>query len=147
MEIERNGYVYYEHAAEKPFLSKAAKELLLFLKEQEIEHEKLFASLRDGEDEIELESSVDWDTVSRYLKAIIDYRLFNSPKTAVSTVEQTNDEAQLIDNAISFEKDTLLYYQSIRDVIKNDHPKELLDKIIKEELSHILKLTLYKEKH
>ena len=52
----------------------------------------------------------------------------------------------VIDNAITFEKDTLLYFHAISDGISNDKAKIALRRIINEEVSHVLKLNDFKKK-
>jgi len=51
----------------------------------------------------------------------------------------------VLDNAITFEKDTLLYFHAISDSITNERAKIILRKIINEEVSHVLMLNDYKK--
>jgi len=88
----------------------------------------------------------DQEIVNDYLRAIINYRIFNNPKAAIKTVEEAQNEMALVEIAINFEKDTLLFFQGIRDIIKESPSRDILEKIIKEEISHILWLSLYRDK-
>jgi rubrerythrin len=52
----------------------------------------------------------------------------------------------VVDNAITFEKDTLLYFHAIADSISNPKTKDVLRRIINEEVSHVLKLNDFKKR-
>ena len=51
----------------------------------------------------------------------------------------------VVENAITFEKDTLLYFHAINDMISNPKAKDALRRIINEEVSHVLKLNDFKK--
>lgn len=144
--IEKSGWTFYDNALKKKKLDPKARELLEKLKDQEGQHEAFFKSILNEKD-LELTSyGADQELVNDYLRAIINYQIFNSPDSAIRAVEQSKDELELIKTAISFEKDTLLYFQGIKDVIKDSEAKNILERIILEEFSHILLLSLYRDK-
>ena len=92
-----------------------------------------------------LELSTDWDMVAAYLKTIVESRIFNNEDSAIRKAAEAKDLMGVIDNAITFEKDTLLYFHAISDGISNDKAKTALRRIINEEVSHILKLNDFKK--
>ena len=76
---------------------------------------------------------------------------FNDKKSydqlvASKKAAEAKDLMGVIDNAITFEKDTLLYFHAISDGISNDKAKTALRRIINEEVSHVLKLNDFKKK-
>ncbi|MCB5231069.1 MAG: ferritin family protein [Candidatus Cloacimonas sp.] len=146
-QIEKCGYAYYDNALKQSFLSKEAKELLTMLRDQELKHEKYFNSLRDEEEYQVMLADSDWETVSSYLKAIIRQRIFSTEDAAINLATNAKTEKEILENAINFEKDTILYFMSIKDSITDSRAKEVLDIIIKEEVDHVLKLTLYRDKN
>jgi rubrerythrin len=47
----------------------------------------------------------------------------------------------VIQNAITFEKDTLLYFHAINDGIRDERARQVLRRVIQEEISHVLLLS------
>ena len=146
VQIEKNGYAFYHEASKRKDLDSRALEFILFLRDQELNHEKLFLSLRDELDLEILQLSADWELVAEYLKTIVDGRIFNSETSAIQMAAQAKDVYGVVENAITFEKDTLLYFHALADNIINPKTKDVLRKIINEEVSHVLKLTDFQKK-
>ncbi len=143
--IEQSGYAYYGQALRRKNLSFKTKELLTKLRDQEKQHEIFFNGLRKEDDFELLNFGEDQELVHDYLRAIVNYRIFSKPEAALKAAEQAKDEKALIEAAIDFEKDTLLYYQGIKEAIKDSEAKDVLGKIIKEEISHVLWLVLHRD--
>jgi len=144
-QIEKSGYAYYDRALQQGFLSTKGRELLTYLRDQEKEHEKFFNNMRSREEMNLILENSDWDTVSSYLRAIIEQRLFNDENSAIRLATAASTEKELLTNAIQFEKDTLLYFLSVRDSINDSKAKDILSKIIKEEVDHVLQLTMFRD--
>ena len=145
VQIERNGYAFYDEAAKRKDLDDDSRKLITWLRDAELDHEKTFLRLRDEVDNMVLELSTDWDMVAAYLKTIVESRIFNSEDSAIRKAAEAKDLMGVIDNAITFEKDTLLYFHAISDGISNDKAKTALRRIINEEVSHVLKLNDFKK--
>ena len=146
VQIEKNGYAFYHEATKRKDLDAKAVEFLSYLRDQELNHEKTFLGLRDEIDLNVLELSSDWELVAEYLKAIVDGRIFNSESSAIQLATQSKDLMGIVDNAITFEKDTLLYFHALADNIANPKTKDVLRHIINEEVSHVLKLNDFKKR-
>jgi rubrerythrin len=144
VQIERNGYAFYHEATKRRDLDPQSREFLTFLRDQELDHEKTFLNLRDDSDMQNLELSQDWEMVAAYLKTIVDGRIFNNEESAIRKATEAGDIKTLLDNAIVFEKDTLLYFHAISDSISNPKALFILRRIINEEVSHVLKLNDFK---
>jgi rubrerythrin len=145
VQIERNGYAFYHEATKRKDLDAKSLEFLAFLRDQELNHEQTFLGLRDEIDLQVLELSGDWELVAAYLKTIVDGRIFNDQFSAIKKATEAKSIHEIVDNAITFEKDTLLYFHAINDAISNDHAKQALRRIINEEVSHVLKLNDFKK--
>lgn len=141
VQIERNGYAYYDEATKRKDLDAKGLELLTFLRDAELDHEKTFLGLRDELDLDELELSGDWEMVSSYLNTIVAGRIFNDPDSAIKRATEAKDVMEVIKNAIIFEKDTLLYFHAINDAINDERAKQVLHRVIQEEVSHVLMLS------
>ena len=131
-QIERNGAKFYRTVADKvPDSSK--KQLLTNLAEMEDEHEQTFKSLRSQltTDE-KIQTTFDPHGESeRYLRALADTRVFYEKDVDTTSIEE------ILKSAISAEKDSIVFYLGMKEVVPGTLGKEKLDDIIKEEMSHI----------
>ncbi len=146
VQIERSGYEYYQQALKRHDLDEETKKLLVFLGDQEKKHEQQFLKMRNDIDKIDLESSSQWNEVTGFLKTIVASRIFSDPESAIYKAQNSNSKAELLKNAMQFEKDTLLYYHSLHSLTGEEHVKDTLEEIIVEEMSHIVRLGLFLDK-
>jgi rubrerythrin len=132
VQTEKVGNEFYSSMAKKFHDKHELKELFELLASQELKHEKVFAELEkqisDGEPE-------GWDEVSLYLKALVDSEFFLGKDKSLSAIKSVQTAAEAIKFALGFERETLLYYHGLREMIKE---KDIIDEIIKEEKRHIL---------
>jgi rubrerythrin len=131
-EIERNGAAFYRDAAR--FVSAAAQEdLLLHLAEMEDRHEKMFKAMRAELTEEEKAGTVfDPDDESAlYLKALADMRVFFDKPIDTSSMEN------ILKVAFTAEKDSIVLYLGMKDLVPEKSGKNRIDSIIKEEMGHI----------
>ncbi len=146
VQIERNGYAFYNEALKRKDLTPDAHALLTELRDQELNHEKIFSHLRDEQDMTILEQSPDWELVGYYMKAMVDSRIYNSPEAAIRHVNAAKGFIDILLYAIAFEKDTLLFFYTIYDNITIDKSRKIIHEIINEEISHVVRLTEYHAK-
>ena len=135
-QLERNGADFYRKSIEK-IQDPAGKELLLSLAEMEDQHEKTFADLRSKLTASEKAQTVfdpEGETV-RYLKALADSKVFFE-----KTID-TNSMEGILKEAITAEKDSILFYLGLKDAVPEALGKDRIDAVIKEEMSHINLLT------
>ncbi|HPA24519.1 MAG TPA: hypothetical protein PLS44_02565, partial [Candidatus Cloacimonas sp.] len=83
VQIERSGYAFYNEAAKRKDLDEKAKDFLIYLRDEELRHEKTFLALRNEVDLTVLQLSVDWELIAEYLKTIVESRIFNSEFSAI----------------------------------------------------------------
>jgi rubrerythrin len=135
-QIERNGADFYRKSSEK-IQDPAGKELLLNLAEMEDQHEKTFATLRSklsGQEKAPTVFDPEGETV-RYLKALADSKVFFE-----KTIDTDNMEG-ILKEAITAEKDSILFYLGIKDLVPQALGQNRIDEVIKEEMAHIHLLT------
>lgn len=135
-QIERNGALFYRESAEK-VTDPAAKEFLLGLASMEDEHEKTFAAIRSQLSDKEKESTV-FDLqgeAAGYLKALADTRVFFEKKMALDSLED------ILKEAITAEKDSIVFYLGMKEIVPETLGRLRIDSIIKEEMSHIKTLS------
>ena len=131
-QIEKNGYKFYRFAAEN-VTDEEAKNLLLKFADMEKEHEKIFSEMRQSLFSEEKQQTV-FDPQSEatlYLKALADTRVFFDKKIDLSSLKN------ILKDAIQAEKDSIVFYLGIKEAVPKNLGQKRLDKIIKEEMSHI----------
>lgn len=138
VQTERLGYQFYSSTAKKFEDEGEFKKLFETLAQKELRHEKTFSELKEitGDDEPE-----EWDEVSQYLRAIVESEFFLGNNKSLPSLEYVKSIGDAVNFAMGFEKETLLYFYEIRNVIKE---KDIVDEIINEEKSHIMWLSRFK---
>lgn len=132
LQLERNGAKFYRTAAEA-MKDEAHRKLLLELAAMEDDHEKTFAAMRDQLKEAEKSATVfDPDgEAAQYLRALADTRVFFQKQIDTSSMEA------ILKDAITAEKDSIVFYLGMREAVPPEMGRERLDDVIKEEMGHI----------
>jgi rubrerythrin len=131
-QIERNGAKFYRTAAES-ISEENNKKLLLDLAKMEDEHEQTFKTLRSelsADEKIITTFDPDGEAES-YLRSLADTRVFYEKQI------DTTSFKEILKSAITSEKDSIVFYLGMKDVVPSHLGKNKLDAIIKEEMSHI----------
>lgn len=131
-QIEKNGYAFYKKAAED-VKDDGIKAFLNELAEMELKHEKTFgemiASLSSKEKE---EVTFDpFEETAAYIQALADTRVFYEKQIDTSSAKEVLKEA------IVAEKESIVFYLGMKDMVPTDSGKSKIDAIIKEEMKHI----------
>jgi rubrerythrin len=131
-QIERNGAKFYRTAAEN-IEDAENKQFLLDLATMEDEHETTFKKMRS-----ELTSNEKAMTTfdpegesEAYLKSLADTRVFYEKEIDTKSLKE------IYKSAITAEKDSIVFYLGMKEVVPSHLGKEKLDGIIKEEMKHI----------
>jgi rubrerythrin len=132
IQTEKTGNEFYTAMAKKFHENNELKKLFETLAAQEIKHEQVFTALKN---KIKDEAPEGWDEVALYLKAIVDSEFFLGKDKSLAAIQNVNTSADAIKFALGFERETLLYYYGLRDMIQE---KKVIDEVIKEEKSHIV---------
>lgn len=139
--IEQNGYTFYQKA-ESLVKSRAAKELLAFLKEEEAKHEKLFRDMLGSLEPANVRETYAGE-YEEYLKALVDNHVFGAEGAAEKALANLENEIDVLNTAIGFEKDTILFFRELKELV-SEQDREVVDRLIKEEQSHLRKLAIIK---
>lgn len=135
-QMERNGATFYKTAA-AAIDDEQSKQFLLELAEMEIDHEKTFAEMRSSLKAAETASTVfdpEGESV-HYLRALADTRVFFEKEIDTSSIET------ILKDAITAEKDSIVFYLGMREAVPEKMGRNRLDDIIKEEMGHIRMLS------
>ncbi len=141
-QIERNGAKFYRQAAQG-FSDVGVQEKLHRLAAMEEKHERTFHSLREdlsgGEGVV---GGFDpTGEAAMYLQAIADGQVFDlrrDPSERLKGKESVEDVLQM---AIGLERDSIVLYQGIRDLVAPGLNREKVEAIIKEEMGHLTLLS------
>ncbi|MDA8139004.1 MAG: ferritin family protein [Desulfobacteraceae bacterium] len=131
-QMERNGAKFYRTAAEK-VKDKNANQFLLKLASMEDDHEKTFAKMRSQLKAAEKTATVfdPQGEAAEYLKALANTRVFFEKNIDTSSMQA------ILKDAITAEKDSIVFYLGMRDMVPEELGRNRLDDIIKEEMGHI----------
>lgn len=131
-QIERNGVKFYEAAA-AGVSGESEKKMLLALAKMEVQHEKTFADLEKELTEKETAATAfdPNNEAALYLKALADTKVFFDKKIDTSSMKE------ILKDAITAEKDSIVFYLGMRDLVPGKLGSQRIDDIIKEEMSHI----------
>ena len=131
-QLERNGAKFYRTAA-KAAKDDNARELLLRLATMEDDHQKIFTQMHSQLTASEKTATVfdpEGEAVG-YLKALADTRVFFEKKIDTSSMEA------ILKDAITAEKDSIVFYLGMRELVPEKQGRSRLDEVIKEEMGHI----------
>lgn len=129
--IEENGGIFYRKAAEN--VEGEEKEFLLELARMEDDHIVTFANLRKELSAAEKVSSTfdPEDEAAQYLTALADTRVFFEKELNPTTMKD------ILKAAIGAEKDSIVFYLGMIDLVPAKLGKDKINDIIKEEMAHI----------
>lgn len=139
-DIERQGARFYEKAATL-FPDPAIKKMLMDLSSMEVGHEKLFTSLRarllsdayKGYDPDEMAAA--------YIKAFTDGKVFSGKQDMCAALSAATTLKDVLRMAIEAEKNSIVFYTGMKRLVPEALGQETIEKIIGEEMKHIVSLT------
>ena len=130
--IEKNGENVYRKAQKEvsdPMLSS----MLLWLADDELEHEKWFTQFKNGMDETGEDPKLE-EMAKAILGGVLGEQAFSLQDTDFSTIESVQN---LMELSLEFEKDTVLFYEMLSAFIEDEQTLRQLKEIIEEENRHV----------
>ncbi len=140
LKIEEDGEKFYDHLS-KIFDDPKRKEFFSYLASQEKQHAKDFKKLSQG-----LVEDIDptfWEEASKYVKSLVEDRIFPDADEMVERSKGMN-LADILSFAIGIEKETVVFYEELYDLVREKKSKEILSKIVREEVGHVRLLSALK---
>lgn len=138
MGIETNGEAFYRAVARKA-RSSQARALFEDLAEQETKHYQAFSQMSKAIRDKPLMSQEEWEQYQGYLQATVQSALFEGPDKALAAAEEVQDEQEAVRMAMGFEKETMLFFYNLHDIV-SDADQKVIDRIIAEEKTHLQRL-------
>jgi rubrerythrin len=134
-EIETRGETFYQRLVDSS-MDEGAKEVFAFLRDEESKHRAIFHAMGERLAPVELPAWAEEEEFLNYINAMIeDHALFRLADAAGK--EMTREEG--IRMAMQFEKDTMLFFAEMRELVP-DSEKDVVKKCIDEERSHLKRL-------
>ena len=138
IDIERRGIAFYDIMA-RTAENDAAREAFRYLVEMEREHVRTFQSMLSNVGESR--PSKDRTQVNAtYLQALADSAVFTEDMATGETAAQIASDIGALELGISAEKDSILFYYELRDILTEPLGNEI-SKIIDEEKLHLSQLS------
>ena len=137
-QIERNGARFYRRAAQA-VEGQTVTKLLRELAAWEDGHERVFASFRIRLKDSERQTMTfdpEHET-SLYLRAMADGHVFDLRVDPADLLTGRETKEQILKLAIEQEKNSIIFYLGLKEMIRDTGGKEKIDEIIKEEMRHI----------
>ena len=139
VQTEKLGNAFYTTTSAKFAEHAGLKKLFDTLAAKELVHERMFAELKEI---VREEEAVDWEEVTQYLRAIVESEFFLGNNKALPSLDHVKTVDDAVKFAMGFEKETLLYFHNLRDLVRE---KDVVDEIINEEKSHIMWLSKFQD--
>jgi rubrerythrin len=136
IQLEQNGQAFYLEAAQHA-KDAEAKRLLEFLGEQERHHEEAFRQMLGLEKEHRPPEEYVGQK-SAYIQALLEERLLPS-EAVVQQALALKSDAEVLEFALGFEKDTILFYFEMRHML-GQAQKPIVDDILDQEKAHVERL-------
>ena len=138
MGIERNGITFYDTLADKTSDTDTCS-LYRYLSDEEKKHLLSFRNMAGTEGKYK-PARLYPDEYMHYLKSLIDSAVFADVADARRLAENAVSEYNAIDTGIQAEKDSILFYLELRNIVSISD-LEIVDTIIEAEKDHLRQLS------
>ena len=135
VQLEENGIAVYREAAGQAS-NPDIRNLLLWMADEEVKHARWFSELKQEIDSRSINPFMA-EMSRKVFGGILGDKSFSHREVNFSEVDRIDD---LIEIFIEFEKDTVLFYETLIPFIEDNHTLQYVTKIIAEENDHIEKL-------
>ncbi|MBN2415358.1 ferritin family protein [bacterium] len=141
---EETGCDFYKKAMQNA-TTPEMKELFSYLAREELKHKAYFEGLLGNVAEIAQGTPADWDEVDLYIKALVEQSLFfgEGRRGDISMAVLSGNEKEAVDHALDFEKDTMLFFYQLLQIVK-ESVRPSVEAVINEEKQHIKRLVKMK---
>ena len=134
LQIEKNGEAFYRAAARR-VPEGEVRDVLEDLAVQEQHHYKTFQKLAGQAGPPPALSGPEWEEYGEYVQTALENALFAGPDKALAAAEGIETAEEALRMALGFEKDTLLFFYDLREMVP-ERDREVVDRIIREEKAH-----------
>ena len=141
--IERRGIAFYD-VMSRSTRNAATRDIFHYLVGMEREHIQTFQDMLDEADKHETPETYAGDYAA-YLQALVDSAVFTDDIATSEMTTQADSDITAIELGISAEKDSILFYYGMKEIML-ERAQATIDKIIAEEKLHLRQLSELKKK-
>lgn len=134
IQTERNGKAFYEAAAAAA-TSPDVRSLLSFLADAEANHEQTFRAMKVEAGTPAPPESYPGER-EEYVQALLRSRVLSDEAAGKQALARMASDAEALDFAIAFEKDTILFMYEMRDILP-ERERERMEVLIEQERTHV----------
>jgi rubrerythrin len=140
-QIERNGATFYRQAAEK-VSGQDIKDMFLNMATMEDGHLQTFQAMRkELADQEKGTTAFDpYNEATLYLQTMADGKGSEGMKSPTEMLTGDESAQELLEIAIGAEKNSVLFYVGLKDLVSAQAGKDKVDGIIREEVKHVADL-------
>ena len=139
VQIEKNGEAAYRKAAEM-VKDSAISEIFIWMAEEEKVHRSFFKSIESSE--LITEEQRELEEMGRQLlQEMVADQTFSLDKEMLL---ETDDFAEALTQAQALEKDTIMFYEFLFNLVSDDETRQQLELVIEEEKRHVEQLEVMK---
>ena len=140
--IEGKGAAFYDTLVDST-KDVGARGVYRALAGQEREHMERFRNMLGSVGDYPLPETYS-EEEDAYLKALVDSTIFPDDQVVQEMAQKVGSDAEAVQIAIGAEKESILFYLQMRDLVRGAD-SEVVSKIIEEERSHLRHLTEVKK--
>ena len=137
VQIERNGYSFYKTLADS-LNDKDIKELFTHLADEEEKHIKSFQSLYDSFKECKPDIA-DEEEYYNYVNMLASMNVFTKKEGIDEALSIIKDEKDALEMAIRFEKESIIFFAEIKNLVRESE-RDAVEDLICEEQKHLRRL-------
>ena len=141
--IERRGITFYDIMARSTD-DEMARDVFQGLADMEREHIQIFQDMLGEADKYQSSETAS-EEYAGYLQALIDSAIFTDDAITSEMATQADSDIQALELGINAEKDSILFYYQMRDIMPQP-VLPMINRIIAEEKSHLRQLSEIKKR-
>jgi rubrerythrin len=142
MGIERNGMAFYQALADKTG-NRDVKDIYTYLAGEEKKHLNTFQGMLDSLGQVKPAETYTEEYMF-YLKSLVDSVVFSNVTEAQQKAAKVFSEIEAVDIGIQAEKDSILFYTELQNLVRERDRKVVL-KVSDEEKNHLRQLSELKK--
>ena len=136
--IEENGTAFYTAAAERTE-DQELRELFEELAGRERAHRQVFEDMAKHVEPVSGPVESDVGDYASFLEVALDHAVFAGEDKALRMAEEADSGPAALRAAMGFEKDTMLFYYDLREMV-GEKDRVLISEVIQEEKRHLRRL-------
>jgi len=141
--IERRGIAFYDIMA-RSTQNATARDAFQYLTGMERQHIQIFQDMLGEADKYQIPDTYAGEYTA-YLRALVDSAVFTDDFVTSEVATRMGSDIEAVELAISAEKDSILFYYEMKDIMPQ-RAQPTVNKIIAEEKSHLRQLSELKKK-